>query len=99
MINPLNKNPSLVRNCKFRFQCSKRWEDLQESPTPTIRNCPDCKELVWLVDDEHSLAQLILNDFCVAISPDLYDRTVVEQHRKTIKAGSGRLLGSYHIAD
>ena len=98
-----SKPENLIRNCEFKFKCPKQWDDLRASPSPRAvdspRRCEECHKLVWKVETEEELARHILNDRCVAISPELYDRTVAEEHRQIIKASSGRLLGAYSLKD
>ena len=97
------KPENLIRNCEFKFKCPKRWDDLESSPSPraldSTRRCNECHQLVWKVDTEEQLANYILHDYCVAITPELYDRTVAEEHRQAFKRSSGRLLGSYSLKD
>jgi len=97
------KPENLIRNCEFKFKCPKHWDDLETSLSPKAfdspRRCDECHRLVWKVDNEDQLAKYILHDYCVAITPELYDRTVAEEHRQLIKKSSGRLLGSYSLTD
>lgn len=94
---------SLIRNCHFKFKCPKQWDDLEKPEHPRAihspRRCDECHQLVWKADTEEQLAEHILRDRCVAITPDLYDRTVVEEQRQALKRSSGRLLGSYSLKD
>lgn len=97
---PQSKN--LIRNCEFKFKCTRQWEDLEAAPTTRFdspRRCNDCRKLVWAADSEDQLARYILHNYCVAITPELYDRTVVAEHRKLIASSSGRLLGSYSLTE
>lgn len=97
------KPENLIRNCEFKFKCPKRWDDLETSPSSTAfespRRCNECRRLVWKADNEDQLAKYILHDYCVAITPELYRRTVAEEHRQLFKKSSGRLLGSYSLID
>ena len=97
------KPENLIRNCEFKFKCPKRWDDLEASPSTRsldlTRRCNECQQLVWKADNEEQLAKYILHDYCVAITPELYDRTVAEQKRQMIRASSGRLMGSYKLTD
>ena len=94
----------LIRNCEFKFKCSKQWDELLTSSSPRAvdspRRCNECHQIVWKADNEEQLAEHILYDRCVAITPELYDRTVVEERRNiTNRATSGRLLGAYSLKD
>ena len=95
------KPENLIRNCEFKFKCPKRWDDLVASPSPraldSTRRCNECQQLVWKADNEEQLAKYILHDYCVAITPELYDRTVAEERRQVFKRSSGRLLGAYSL--
>ena len=97
------KPENLIRNCEFKFKCPKRWDDLETAASPTAfdspRRCDECQQLVWKADNEEQLAKYILHDYCVAITPELYDRTVAEHKRQMIRASSGRLMGSYKLSD
>ena len=97
------KPENLIRNCEFKFKCPKRWDDLETSSSPSAfdspRRCSECHQLVWKADTEEQLAKYILHDYCVAITPELYDRTVAEQNRQMVRASSGRLLGSYSLKE
>jgi hypothetical protein len=98
-----SKPENLIRNCEFKFKCPKRWEDLETAASPRsidlTRRCNECNQLVWKVDTEEQLAKYILRDYCVAITPELYDRTITDQNRQMIRASSGRLLGSYRLSE
>ena len=97
------KPKNLIRNCEFKFKCPKKWDDLRVSSSlramDSPRRCDECHKLVWKVDTEEELAQHVLNNRCVAISPELYGRTVAEEHRQRMNANSGRLLGNYSLGD
>lgn len=56
-----------IRNCKFAFKCSARWDDLQETADEYIKFCDDCqKEVFFCESDDELVAQVRLNR-CVAI--------------------------------
>lgn len=97
----MSKQDSLIRNCHFKFRCPKKWDDLQHSSEQRFaespRRCDECQQLVWAADTKAQLAEHILHDRCVAITPELYDRTVVEEHRQALNRSTGRLLGSYSL--
>ena len=56
-----------IRNCKFAFKCSAKWDDLQETADEYIKFCDDCqKEVFFCENDDDLVAQVHLNR-CVAI--------------------------------
>jgi hypothetical protein len=36
-----------IRNCRFAYKCSAKWEDLQETGDEFIRFCDDCEKEVY----------------------------------------------------
>ena len=60
----------LIRNCSWKFKCTKTWDSLLPAKPYTFestRYCPDCKENVRLVTSESSLFLAIEHNQCVAI--------------------------------
>ncbi len=56
-----------IRNCKFAFKCSAKWDELQETEDDSIKFCDDCqKEVFFCENDDDLVAQVRLNR-CVAI--------------------------------
>ncbi len=39
-----------IQNCevRFRFQCPKQWEALQQTSDPGVRSCSQCQKQVYL---------------------------------------------------
>ena len=97
------KPENLISNCEFKFKCPKQWDDLEKPEHPRAldltRRCNECHKLVWKADTEEQLAEHILHDRCVAITSELYDRTVAEEQREALKRSSGRFLGSYSLKE
>ena len=64
----------LIRNCSWKFKCTKTWDSLLPTKPYTYestRFCPDCKENVRLVESESSLFLAIEHNQCVAIPFDI----------------------------
>jgi len=69
-LNNLKKDRHLIRNCSWKFECTRTWSSLLPTKSYTYestRYCPDCKENVRLVNDESSLFLAIEHNQCVAI--------------------------------
>ena len=65
-----NEDRNLIRNCSWKFKCTKTWDSLLIAKPyvfERIRYCPDCKENVRLVESESSLLLAIEFNQCVAI--------------------------------
>lgn len=60
--------PTRVR---FAFRCPLRWEQLQASPEPTRRHCPECREDVHWVETSQALRQRARAGQCVAVPASL----------------------------
>ena len=66
-----NEDRNLIRNCSWKFKCTKTWDSLLVAKPyafERIRYCPDCKENVHLVTSESSLLLAIEHNHCVAIA-------------------------------
>lgn len=64
------ENRHLIRNCTWKFKCTRTWDSLELAKPYTFestRYCPDCKENVRLVNSESSLFLAIEHNYCVAI--------------------------------
>jgi len=57
----------LIRNCKFRFQCNKAWQDLDTTSSENIRVCRACGEQVHLCVSDDELRGAMEANHCVAI--------------------------------
>lgn len=58
-----------IRNCKFKFECDKRWSDLEKlEGQPNVRFCTHCLKEVHFIDDAWELALAIDKDWCVAVT-------------------------------
>jgi hypothetical protein len=66
-----NEDRNLIRNCSWKFKCTKTWDSLLPAKHFVFerrRYCPDCKENVHLVTSESSLLLAIEHNYCVAIA-------------------------------
>ena len=59
---------SEIRNCKFRFKCSRNWEGLKPTDNMHQRYCEECKEIVHFCYTPEDLMKAIEADLCVAIA-------------------------------
>ena len=59
-----------IRNCKFAFKCSKRWDDLREVEglSERVRICDECEQRVYFCTTTAQLASAIRDNLCVAVS-------------------------------
>ena len=59
-----------IRNCRFVYQCSKKWRDLtlMLSEGPNIRFCEECQQCVFLCKTDRQLEKAIRNSRCVAVT-------------------------------
>jgi hypothetical protein len=56
-----------IRNCKFAYLCSAKWEDLQKTDDEEIRFCNACQKEVFFCDSDKTLIAFIKLNRCVAI--------------------------------
>jgi hypothetical protein len=56
-----------IRNCRFAYKCSAKWEDLQETGDEFIRFCDDCEKEVYFCDSDDTLVSLVRLNRCIAI--------------------------------
>lgn len=52
------------------LSCPKPWDALEETATPGVRYCSDCRKNVFQVDTEQEVREAGLRDRCVAIADD-----------------------------
>ena len=57
----------LIRNCKFGYQCTARWEDLAHTKKINVRFCGKCEQKVYWCDMDSDLHEAILRNRCVAL--------------------------------
>ncbi len=60
----------LIRNCSWKFKCSRTWDSLSQAKPYVfgkIRYCSDCNENVRLVESQSELFMAIELNQCVAI--------------------------------
>lgn len=69
-------NGTKIENCYFKYRCTKVWEDLViiKGLDQSIRKCSDCKQLVYLVDNENDLACKVLSSQCISVTKSLAER-------------------------
>ncbi len=56
-----------IRNCKFAYKCSAKWENLQETEDESIRFCDECQKEVFFCDSDDTLISLVKLNRCIAI--------------------------------
>lgn len=56
-----------IRNCWFRFECSKKWHDLTETNNSKVRFCSKCEKTVHLCLTSNELKEAIEQNLCVAV--------------------------------
>ncbi len=56
-----------IRNCKFAYRCSAKWDDLEETDDDEIRFCNDCQKEVFFCDSDETLITFVKLNRCVAI--------------------------------
>lgn len=71
-IQAANQSTSaVIRNCSFAFECDKKWTDLKESASSTVRMCDSCNRLVFFCRTPQELQSAIFKNQCVAVEiPD-----------------------------
>ena len=57
----------LIRNCKFRFRCTRQWQLLDETEAPSIRFCGECRKKVYLCETDVELIEALQQNRCVAM--------------------------------
>ena len=61
-----------IKNCKFAFQCNKKWDDLVLAWTWTkVRYCGNCRRAVYLCQTDEELALALKQGHCVAVPADI----------------------------
>jgi hypothetical protein len=65
--------PLKLRNCNFKFRCTKTWQLLEVTGEAGVRFCEDCQKDVHLVKSRADLHECLKNDFCVAIPFDPHE--------------------------
>ena len=56
-----------IRNCTFRYKCTKEWDSLTKTENELIRYCEVCDRGVHHCKDEKELLEAMANNWCVAI--------------------------------
>ncbi len=65
----------LIRNCKFRYKCDQKWEELIDTDQYGIKFCKVCQENVHLCGHEDTLIAALKNNWCVAMYAE-YDEEI-----------------------
>lgn len=55
-----------IRNCEFRFQCTKTWDSLKPTEDLSVRFCEQCQRTVHYCRNETELHEAIVKNQCVA---------------------------------
>lgn len=58
---------SEIRNCKFRYECSKKWEDLMQTFDKDVRYCHQCGSDVHYCRTQEELYEAMADNYCVAV--------------------------------
>ena len=56
-----------IRNCRFKFKCTKTWDSLDQTSVPGIKYCHECDRGVHYCEDQSELDHALLQDWCVAL--------------------------------
>ena len=56
-----------IKNCEFAFKCPRVWERLAATENDNERHCASCEKLVYLCEDDATLAFHVQAGHCVAI--------------------------------
>jgi hypothetical protein len=67
------KNTISIRNCTFAFQCTAKWQQLDETEDEDIRFCNDCQREVYYCFDDDDLARCVKLNRCVAFKRNCED--------------------------
>jgi hypothetical protein len=59
--------PIDIRNCAFRFQCDKIWEELKPTKKDGVKYCNNCRRQVHLCETSDEVMHAIKRDWCIAI--------------------------------
>lgn len=55
-----------IRNCEFRFQCTKTWDSLKPTEDLSVRFCDQCQRTVHYCSTPTQLHDAIVKNRCVA---------------------------------
>ncbi len=56
-----------IRNCQFKFQCQRTWEQLEPTKNKDERYCGACSQTVYLCRTPAALIAAIRKNLCVAV--------------------------------
>lgn len=57
-----------IDNCKFSFQCPKKWSSLIDIGIDNQRYCGSCKEHVHWCDTQEDIDKATAENWCIAFS-------------------------------
>ncbi|MGJ7528004.1 VOC family protein [Variovorax sp. GB1P17] len=69
------------------LSCPKRWDALEETSSPDVRYCSDCRKNVFWTDTQEQMHAAALQDRCIAIAqdnPQLTSPTPMSRHLATV---------------
>lgn len=67
-----------IRNCQFKFECPKIWDDLEETADERVRHCGECNRMVIFCRTAKQLKRAIVDNYCVAIEVRDSDGVVIQ---------------------
>ncbi len=62
-----------IRNCKFAYLCSTKWDDLQVTDDDDVRFCNACQKEVYFCYDDYELVSGIHLNRCIAFDQKSID--------------------------
>ena len=71
-----------IRNCRFKFKCTKTWDSLVATSDQGIKYCHECDRGVHYCNNESELDHALRQDWCVALiltdedDPDILYQTI-----------------------
>lgn len=66
-MNKSSINDLTIRNCPFRFRCTQKWSQLQETPDSLVRFCGECQKNVHYCSSDGEIAAALRSNKCVAM--------------------------------
>lgn len=78
-----------IRNCEFKYKCSKTWESLEslENYPEEVKYCSTCLRDVFLVETDLELKKAVWANRCVAIPLKMRISIIEETAIKRRKEG------------
>lgn len=56
-----------IRNCRFKFKCTKKWSELTPTEISSQRFCSECEQMVFFCRNAEELEFEVRLNNCVAI--------------------------------